>query len=78
MGTPTKEAIIGTFINGRNAQDDFLQLATNHGGTVFACIDYQGILQGTYETFGALAKTDYDSADKAGFILSIWRVSCNA
>lgn len=48
MAAPTKEAIIGTFINGRNAQDDFLQLATNHGGTVFAWIDYQGILQGTF------------------------------
>lgn len=50
MATPTKEAIIGTFINGRNAQDDFLQLANNHGGTVFAWIDYQGKLQGTFAT----------------------------
>lgn len=55
MSTPTKEAIIGTFINGRNAQDDFLQLATNHGGTVFAWIDYQGILQGTFATASNLA-----------------------
>lgn len=48
MGTqPTKEAIIGTYINGRNAQDDFLQLATNHGGTVFGWIDSNGHLQGS-------------------------------
>jgi hypothetical protein len=45
--TPTKEAIIGTFINGRNAQDDFLQLASNRGGTVFGWIDANGHLQGS-------------------------------
>lgn len=55
MSTPTKESIIGTYINGRNAQDDFLQLATNHGGTVFAWIDYQGFLQGTFATAANLA-----------------------
>lgn len=47
MATPTKKAIIGTCINGRNAQDDFLQLATNHGGTVFGWIDAAGHLQGS-------------------------------
>jgi hypothetical protein len=48
MGTsPTKEAIIGQFVNGRNAQDDFLQLADNHGGTVFGWIDAAGHLQGS-------------------------------
>ena len=44
---PTKESIIGQFINGRNAQDDFLQLADNHGGTVFGWIDSDGHLQGS-------------------------------
>jgi|SRR5665213_597590 len=52
MSAPTKEAIIGTFINGRNAQDDFLQLASNRGGTVFAWIDYLGNLQGTFANTG--------------------------
>ena len=47
MSAPTKEAIIGTFINGRNAQDDFLQLASNRGGTVFGWIDAAGHLQGS-------------------------------
>src|ERR1700675_3109897 len=44
---PTKEAVIGQFINGRNAAFDFLQLATNHGGTVFGWIDSDGHLQGS-------------------------------
>lgn len=48
MGAPTKNAVIGQYVNGRNAQDDFLQLADNHGGTVFAWIDYQGILRGSF------------------------------
>lgn len=48
MGVPTKNAVIGQFVNGRNAQDDFLQLANNHGGTVFAWIDYLGNLNGTF------------------------------
>jgi hypothetical protein len=43
----TKEAIIGQYINGRNATDDFLQLADNHGGTVFGWIDADGHLQGS-------------------------------
>jgi hypothetical protein len=46
-GTPTVKSIIGTYINGRNSTDDFLQLATNHGGTVFGWIDSDGKLQGT-------------------------------
>lgn len=50
MGAPTKEAVIGTFINGRNAQDDFLQLKSSMGGNIFAWIDYQGNLQGTFAT----------------------------
>lgn len=45
---PTQKSIIGQFINGRNATDDFLQLATNNGGTVFAWIDAGGILRGTF------------------------------
>jgi hypothetical protein len=44
---PTKESVIGKFVNGRNAQDDFLQLADNHGGTVFGWIDAAGHLQGS-------------------------------
>jgi hypothetical protein len=44
---PTKEAVIGQYINGRNAAFDFLQLATNHGGTVFGWIDSDGHLQGS-------------------------------
>lgn len=48
MGTqPTKEAIIGTFIIGRNDSLDFLQLATNNGGNVFGWIDSGGFLRGT-------------------------------
>ncbi len=46
--TPTKEAIIGQFINGRNANDDFLQLATNNGGVIFGWIDSAGHLQGSF------------------------------
>ncbi len=45
--TPTKTAIIGTFCNGRNDAQDFLQLATNNGDSVFAWIDSAGILRGT-------------------------------
>jgi hypothetical protein len=52
--TPTKEAIIGQFINGRNAQDDFLQLASNRGGTVFGWIDADGLLQGTLSSISGL------------------------
>lgn len=48
MGAPTKEAVIGTFVNGRNAQDDFLQLKSSMGGNIFAWIDYLGNLQGTF------------------------------
>lgn len=44
---PTQRAVIGKFINGRNATDDFLQLADNHGGTVFGWIDADGIRQGS-------------------------------
>lgn len=48
MGSsPTEKSIIGTFINGRNSQDDFLQLANNHGGTVFGWIDADGVRRGT-------------------------------
>jgi hypothetical protein len=45
--TPTQHAIIGQYINGRNATDDFLQLATNYGGNVFGWIDSTGTLRGT-------------------------------
>jgi hypothetical protein len=44
---PTQKAVIGTYINGRNSEDDFLQLATNDGGKIFGWIDAQGILQGS-------------------------------
>lgn len=44
---PTKESVIGQYINGRNAAFDFLQLADNHGGTVFGWIDALGHLQGS-------------------------------
>jgi hypothetical protein len=44
---PTTESVIGKFINGRNATDDFLQLASNRGGNVFGWIDAEGHLQGS-------------------------------
>ena len=44
---PTQEAIIGTFINGRNSTLDFLQLKDNHGGNIFGWIDSDGHLQGS-------------------------------
>jgi hypothetical protein len=44
--TPTKTAIIGTYINGRNSTNDFLQLAVDNGGNVFAWIDANGVLWG--------------------------------
>jgi hypothetical protein len=44
---PTVRSVIGTFINGRNAKDDFLQLADNHGGTIFGWIDSDGVRQGS-------------------------------
>src|SRR5882724_7666424 len=44
---PTKQTIIGRYINGRNSADDFLQLANNHGGSVFGWIDANGNLQGS-------------------------------
>ncbi len=53
--TPTEQSVIGQFINGRNAQDDFLQLADNHGGTVFAWIDSAGVFHGTFTTGFAAA-----------------------
>lgn len=49
---PTQKAVFATLVNGRNSQDDFLQLATNHGGTVFGWIDAAGILQGTLANSG--------------------------
>jgi len=48
--TPTQRAVIGQFINGRNATDDFLQLASSMGGTVFGWIDSNGVLQGSLAT----------------------------
>jgi hypothetical protein len=47
---PTPRSIIGQFINGRNAKDDYLQLADNHGGNIFGWIDSDGHLQGTLAT----------------------------
>lgn len=57
MSVPTKNSIIGQFVNGRNSQDDFLQLATNNGGTVFAWIDYSGHFNGTFATTPAGSNT---------------------
>ncbi len=54
MATPTKNSIMGKFINGRNAQDDFLHLVENHSGNVFGWIDYTGTPQGTLATGGAV------------------------
>jgi hypothetical protein len=44
---PTAKAVIGTFVNGRNSTDDFLQVASSQGGTIFGWIDANGVLQGT-------------------------------
>ena len=44
---PTAKAVIGTFVNGRNSTDDFLQVASSQGGTVFGWIDSNGIPQGS-------------------------------
>lgn len=57
---PTPKSIIGQYINGRNAQDDFLQLANNHGGTVFGWIDADGHLQGSL-LFGLGGVTSFNS-----------------
>ena len=46
--TPTTEAVIGKFTNGRNDQSDFLQLISNSGGNVFAWIDSTGTLRGSF------------------------------
>jgi hypothetical protein len=45
--TPSQKSILGTFINGRNATDDFIQFANNHGGAIFGWIDANGNLQGS-------------------------------
>jgi hypothetical protein len=45
---PTQKSVIGQYINGRNATDDFLQLSDNHGGNVFAWIDSTGTLRGAF------------------------------
>lgn len=58
MGAPTKEAVIGTFQNGRGFQDDFLQLKSAVGGNIFAWIDYTGTLQGAFATQFAAAGSD--------------------
>jgi hypothetical protein len=47
-----KPPVIGQFANGRNATDDFLQLASSKGGTVFGWIDSDGKLQGTLASTG--------------------------
>ncbi len=51
---PTQKAVMGTFINGRNAIDDFLQFATNNGGTVFGWIDSTGVSRGTLSPVAGL------------------------
>lgn len=50
-----KPPVIGQFANGRNATDDFLQLASSKGGTVFGWIDSDGKLQGTLATSGVMS-----------------------
>jgi hypothetical protein len=44
---PTKESVIGTFINPRRATNDFLQLQDSQGGTIFGWVDSDGHLQGS-------------------------------
>jgi hypothetical protein len=49
MGSsPTVNAVIGKFVNGRNSTDDFLQLATNNGASIFAWIDSNGNFHGNF------------------------------
>jgi hypothetical protein len=49
---PTPKTVIGQFVNGRNAGDDFLQLVDSHGGNVLGWIDANGVLQGSLAAGG--------------------------
>src|ERR1700676_2045352 len=44
---PTKDAVIGTYMNQRRATDDFLQLQNSQGANIFGGIDSDGHLQGS-------------------------------
>ena len=61
--TPTKTAIIGTFINGRNSTNDFLQLAADNGANVFCWIDAEGVLWGFELPPSGVTPGSYTSAD---------------